>query len=94
MIRLPPPSAKKLMTFRYSVCVMCTLASAFLFTAIHSIVKNPEIRSYDYGIVFVLVVALYIENQVIYSISSLTIKDLINHSLVIALNSLAFPYEK
>ena len=81
MIRLPPPSAKKLMTFRYSVCVMCTLASAFLFTAIHSIVKNPEIRSYDYGIVFVLVVALYIENQVIYSISSLTIKDLIYHSL-------------
>ena len=62
--KLPPPSAKKLMTFRYSVCVMCTTASAFLFKAVHTIVKNPVVNGFDYAIIVVLVLALYVENQV------------------------------
>ena len=44
---------------------MCTVASTFFFTAVHSIVRNPEITGFDYAIVAVLVVALYIENQVL-----------------------------
>ena len=62
--KMAPPSAKKLMTFRYSVCVMCTTASAFLFSAVHTVVANPELNGYDYTIIVVLVIALYVENQV------------------------------
>jgi hypothetical protein len=64
VMKLGPPSARKLMTYRYSVCVLCTVASVFLFIAGHSIVKNPVITAYDYVIILVIVVALYVENQV------------------------------
>ena len=43
---------------------MCTLASIFLFIAFHSIIRNPVATGIDYAIVIVIVVALYVENQV------------------------------
>ena len=55
---------KRISLIRYFVCVMCTLASIFLFIAFHSIIRNPTVTGIDYAIIIVIIVALYIENQV------------------------------
>lgn len=59
------PPARKLMSYRYSVCILCTIASTLLFTGVWSITANPD-RSFgglDFALLFTIVLALYVENQ-------------------------------
>ena len=58
-----PPSVRRMMIYRLSVCFTCTLASVVFFSAIHSVVRNPELTYLDPIIIVVIVFALYCENQ-------------------------------
>jgi hypothetical protein len=60
------PKTKKLMTYRISVCILCTIASIFLFVGVWRLGHNPDYSFgiLDFGILFLITVALYVENQV------------------------------
>lgn len=59
------PPVTRLLISRLSICCICTISSAVLFTGIWHIAANPD-RTFgglDFAIIFTIVVALYIENQ-------------------------------
>jgi hypothetical protein len=59
------PSSKTLMAYRYSICFLCTIASALLFTGVWSISANFDrcFGGLDFALLFTIVLALYVENQ-------------------------------
>ena len=61
------PRVKKLMIFRGIICFLCTVASTVLFVGVRRIVVAPErvFNLLDFLILVFIVVALYVENQVL-----------------------------
>ncbi|TRY71508.1 hypothetical protein TCAL_06107 [Tigriopus californicus] len=57
------PPVKKMMIYRLSVCFLCTIASLVYLAGVHGIIRNPSFNSYDVLIVFLTVLAIYVENQ-------------------------------
>ena len=59
-------STLKLKIFRYSICALCTAASAVLFTGLWNIIAMDDhtFGFYDFALILIIVIALYVENQV------------------------------
>lgn len=60
---LDHPSARGMICYRVSTCLLCTVASLLYFLGIHNLTRNPEINGLDYLLIFLLVISFYIENQ-------------------------------